>query len=273
MTAGRPLTKAKVSSFPRAVLLVVAALALLGPPCRGAILDLHTATDGSGMPLALFDPPIPTPVWLHAAAAVDEQGALRRELMHPATVKELQVVLSQPAVGGCIPEGHVSEQKILSYPRGEDLDDILRVTPYVLLARVTGVAPGLSAATPGTLLRLELVRAVRGRWKSAGPYYVFMPIGRVPLGSKVVCKTDPQYSTLPALGDQVLCLTAAPSGEHQNLLWLESPGDLIAIHEGRLSYPRLYLRKLADDRGAHETLEDLLWRLDRYTLQQDGRPR
>jgi hypothetical protein len=237
------------------------------------ILDLHTATDGSGMPLALFDPPIPTPVWLHAAAAMDEQGALRRELMHPATAKELQVVLSQPAVGGCIPEGHVSEQRILSYPRGEDLDDILRVTPYVLLARVTGVAPGLSAATPGTLLRLEPVRAVRGHWKSPGPYYVFMPIGRVPLGTKEICKTDPQYSTLPALGDQVLCLTAAPSGEHQNLLWLESPGDLIAIHEGQLSYPSLYLRKLADDRGAHETLEDLLWRLDRYTLQQEGRPR
>ena len=272
MTARMLLTRVKDSPSPIGFLLFYAALALLGPPCGAAVPGLHTATDGSGMPLALFDPPIPTPVWLHAAAAVGEDGALRRGLMYPEIADSLETLLSQSPAGGCILKGHVYDDRLPGWHRGEDLDDILRVAPYVLLARVTGLAQGLSVDTPGTLVRLEPVRAVRGQWKGPGPYYVFMPVGRVTLGSKTVCKTDKEYSNPPALGDQLLIFSSGPSGEHRNLLYLERPSDLITLHEGHLSYAPAFLNKLGGDRGAHETVEDLLWRIDRYTLQTGGKP-
>jgi hypothetical protein len=228
-------------------------------PRPGSVLDLHTATDANGMPLALFAPPIPTPVWLHAAAAWD--GKLRTELMHPATARLLGELLSRPEVGGCISPGLDRDQRILSYPRSSDLDTALREAHFVLHARVTGAAGGFQASTPGTLLRLSPLRVARGTTTTKGPFYVFVPLGRVRVGNKVICKNDPEYAGLPEPGDEVLILSAPPGNEYNNQLDLETPGDLIVIHSGKLLFPKMYQESLANDPGPHGTPAELLDRI------------
>jgi hypothetical protein len=55
--------------------------------------------------------------------------------MYPEIADSLKSLLSQSPVGGCILKGHVYDERLPGWHRGEDLDDILRVAPHVLLAR------------------------------------------------------------------------------------------------------------------------------------------
>jgi hypothetical protein len=218
------------------------------------------------MPLFLMDPPIPNPIWVDVRLILKPDGSLNREIMHPSVAEMIEELLRRPAVRGCVQTDTVWVDSTSPPPR-ESLDDAIRSSDFILLARVTGRSNGFYGGVAGTLLRLEPRQIFKGLGGAAS-YYAFMPVGSFSLGSKRICKTDERYAELPGLGDEALTFTYPPTGEHRDLLLIQGPGDILTLHGGKVSYPRRY--REAETEGKRAALprgrEELRERLQRPDL-------
>ena len=91
---------------------------------------------------------------------------------------------------------------------------------------MSGDSAGFFLGVPGQLYRIDLLRTLKGTSRR-GFYFVFLPIGTVRLGSRTICKTDPQFPVEPTLGKRVLIFTSSLGGAERELVEIYEPEDIV----------------------------------------------
>lgn len=102
----------------------------------------------------------------------------------------VRFLLEQPEVNGCIDVGMVARD---NYPGKHDrssFDSSIDTADFILEAQIDGMSPGFMQGTPGYLYRVRPVTAFKTKTQR-GYYYLFLPVGTVPLGEKRICKPIP----------------------------------------------------------------------------------
>ena len=224
------------------------------------------------MPTELYmGPDSPLPVWVDASAVFDEHGNLRSELFGDEAT-DLARQLGESGES-CLEfeNAHISYAQ--PPPRGS-LDQAVEHSRTRLLAEVTNKAFGIySGFIPGQLLQVVPLKAF-GEPLPAKHYYFFIPMGRFPLGQRLICKQDASYAEPPEVGGKVfLFIAGVPRGRDENLLVVYGPGDIVPVgRDGSLWLPKHY----AQPQGAVEkssgptSKDELLNRLEE-ALPERGR--
>ena len=146
------------------------------------------------------------PTWVSAAAAVRPDGSLDPGLFHPAWWDTLKSLLAAPTdpVEGCIPAGEVF-WSWMAPPDVSSFEAIYRSSQRVLRGRIVGREFGFDRGTPGQLFEAEVLEVYKGG-QNLATYYFFVPVGSFEAGKIKICKRDSRYSTVPAVGDEVVLM-------------------------------------------------------------------
>jgi hypothetical protein len=206
------------------------------------LVALGTSQTGGSMPRTLRgDGNSTVPVWVSAAESIGKNGNLNPALFVEAELAGIQAMLTLEPINGCIPVGPIINEY---FPRSRDrqsLQNSLRTAEMVVAGTVTGIEPGFYAGEPGSLVRIKRTELLKGQTREA-LFYVFIPVGRIPVGSKVLCKTDPAYPVAIRLGQDVLFLGPSPMGPDRRIVPLENADDLLLQQpDGTLRLPKQFL--------------------------------
>jgi hypothetical protein len=206
------------------------------------------------------------PTWVDAKRLFTPAGKLDTRVLDPEAVRYIERALATPAKDGCIEAGAILIDRIVingNYLDRTSLDATFRSAGAVIRGRVTGVSTGFQGSFPGTLIRFEPVADYKDDFKPQPVYYTFVPVGRVQIGDRVLCKTDPNYAELPAVGDEVVLFE--PKGYRGDERFLDSydgAGVVTVKRDGTLALPRSFAasvspRKLAKSVDLFARLEEL----------------
>ena len=197
------------------------ALALLGDPDRKFV-------DVAGMPTRICSGAVERdqPIWVASTSALDGTGRPDPMQLDAGGVNDLDWMLKEPEVNGCAEVGPAIFDGIAhDHDRGT-LDGAAETATSILEGVVDGVAPGFFLGVAGQLYRVSPRRALKGDL-NRDSYFFFLPIGRVPLGSKTLCAIDPNYPVAPGLGLRVLLMIDSLNGVLQEFFDLERPEDIV----------------------------------------------
>ena len=169
-------------------------------------------------------------IWVSAAVALDEHGKPSSELDGQAKA-EVTRFLETPERDGCVQEGETIFDGIADSRVRSTLDTTIDTADLVFEGRVTGIAPGFFLGVPGLLYRLDVLQRLKGP-PERGFYYVFLPVGRVPIGSKTICKTSAQYPSVPTMDHRVIVSTSSLGGTDHELVEIYDEEDIIIEEPG-----------------------------------------
>lgn len=106
----------------------------------------------------------------------------------------------------------------------------------IMIARVKilQAEPGFGWGAPGTLFRARVLEMVRSpeRHQDRQILDFFAPVGRVPLGDKVLCPRDPRFVTL-VVGDEAILLVHQLYEPNETLVSI-GDGGVLGIRNGEL---------------------------------------
>ena len=218
------------------------------------------------------------PTWVEGSQALRPSGELNVDLFDPETARTLQRLLTRPETSGCIVMGPPvrgsvqieddSGRSLVSERR--TLEEAFRASELVLEGKVTGIAFGFGDGTPGQLLRLSPIKIFKDKSAEQRQYFVFLPIGRVQVGEKTICKRDPAYPAAPKVGDRVVVLLQKGfRADYQYLAVPDSTGIVVLGQTNSVGLPAAF--RSASARHAL-SVEDVLSRLEALAKgQEDGR--
>lgn len=189
------------------------------------------------------------PSWVDASRVLTPAGEIDGTLFDSLSGQLIALTLQQREVDGCIATGapirtpiHISDDTGASLiPSRSTLDEAFRASELVFEGEVTGRSYGFSGSIAGQLLRLVPVKTFKDTLAVQRQYFVFLPIGRVKVGDKTICKVDPSYPEPPALGDRVVILLANGFREDNQYLSVpDAKGIVVFKKDGSVSLPEAF---------------------------------
>lgn len=156
------------------------------------------------------------------------------------------------------------EQEPLPFDDGQrrsNLASAAETAGWVVVARVTGRAPGFAGLRAGTLLRVQPEEVLSGDRDRTAEHYVFLEVGSFEVGGKKICTPGylaRDHAALPRVGERVLLFVGTRYKNRASFVEA-GPADLVTIRpDGGISLPEVYrksnrelLGALIDDVTAH----------------------
>ena len=162
---------------------------------QGSVPPAALDRPGSGEP----------PSWVSLALAEKEgstdNGA--RALFAPDTRSIMGRLFDSPPVHGCYELGPDILERVGVPAPPRTLEKAARQKPILLVGKVLALTPGFNIGTLGNLVRVEAEPDSRGILPGTEVLF-FVPIGEATFHGKRLCKSDPRFSGLPNVGDEVL---------------------------------------------------------------------
>jgi hypothetical protein len=214
---------------------------------------LAVAGGGDSMPQVLYStrPEIEYPVWVAAEAALDPDGTVNRALFPEWAAKDIETNFGVEPVDGCIPIGAAYEQFGIAPPARDTVRAAARNVAFALHGRVTGKSYGFHTGIPGQLLEIEPIELLKGGPENLAVYYAFFPVGNVPLGDRIYCKSDHRFPYTPEIGDELLVTDPWRARKDDRFIETWGPEGLIVIEsDGSVHLPKHM--KLGEDEEAAE---------------------
>ncbi len=214
------------------VLSLCAGLALLAD-------STSWASEPDSMPETFFaDETEQHPSWVSAGRVLTPAGEVDASLFPASFPEQLRYLLNLPEKDGCLPLREVLISRI-DPPVREDISQAARTAGVVMLAQVTGVAPGFRLTEAGHLVRVRPAEVLKGKEKvTLDEYYFFMPVGSFTVGEKRLCKTDQRYPSLPEIGQEVLLF--AFGAATRPYLNIQDDGGIVVLREKAIDVPERY---------------------------------
>jgi hypothetical protein len=146
------------------------------------------------------------PGWVREDVATEPGSErLATERFHSMSLSSLAEAIVTGSKEECIAWGQVFID-IVNPPLRGNLALNLSTSVFSFRGRVVGEAGGFFGGIPGTLVEVkpeEIYIQEDGVFRSE-TYFVFFPVGEVRLGNRKICKTDPSYPEVPAVGDDLV---------------------------------------------------------------------
>ena len=135
-------------------------------------------------------------------------GEIDPDLYQPGYAAGIEAILELPDEDGCVHINVPSDYRHAPRPEWRDLASLIDTAEFVIVARVTGLAPGFRFDEAGTLVRFIAEEWLKGDdlWGAQDDRYVFFPIGEFTIGSRSICKTQGQWPQLPTLESRLVLL-------------------------------------------------------------------
>ena len=202
-------------------------------------------------------PDAPYPIWVEATTAVDSNNFVHGEYFSDGG-EILKTWMKTPSENGCIQIGMAQPSHVEDPDRPQRRDSIqgaVATSPHIIKGTVTEVSTGFHGYVPGTLLTVHVTKTLKGE-APPSTLYAFLPVGQIPFGTQQICKSDPTYIHVPAVGDALVLFTSGFSGEDHRLAIVAQGGDIVGVqHDGHLILPSQYVS--ADAQTAIVTVHDL----------------
>lgn len=210
--------------------------------CAGLILlagSASWAAEPAPMPETFFaDAEEQHPSWVSAGRVLTSTGEVDASLFPAPFSEQLRYVLNLPEKDGCLRLREVLISRI-DPPVREDISQAVRTADVVILAQVTGLAPGFRLTEAGHLVRVRPAEVLKGQEKvTLDEYYFFFPVGSFTVGEKRICKIDERYPSLPEVGQEVLLFAFGPAT--RPYLGIQDDGGIVVLREDSLDVPERY---------------------------------
>lgn len=181
------------------------------------------------------------PFWVDASQVLTKNGQLNSQLLGPEAASDIARLLAAPEKDGCIQQGEFIIDRIVINGKTvyrSSLDDAFRSAAVAMRGRVTGRSTGFQGSFAGTLIRFEPVTIYKDNSRPRSLYYTFMPVSRLQLGSKTICKTDRNYAEVPEVGDEIVLLQPDDDRSDEQFLDAYDGAGIVTIKRGgRLALP------------------------------------
>ena len=188
------------------------------------------------------------PVWVSAAAAIDENGHLRRDLFDPYDAEVLSDPAAMPGatVGPCAINR--LESPLEEFVDLESLDALVSNASHVFVGAVVDAAPGFLSGGPGTLYGIRLEDTLSSR-SLPSEVYLFVAQASIRMHFGTVCSAVGAEAVVPRVGDRVLGFLASRAVDLEGAIYLvRLDRQLIVEREGRVVLPG-FLAKDLDGRS------------------------
>lgn len=205
------------------------------------------------------------PMWVSAASAVDETGAIRRDRFRPSTHARIEraVAKQRAALAYKSAALEVECPFTLTTHRGRQASSItdgLEHAGSIYAGRIVEIEVGFRDGVPESLLAVKVTQTFKGKLYSASEtIYVFYPQARFSVGSAVFCNRGPRADYTPQVGDSIILMpayvpleTEAPVATNQVVFYV-SEEEMILGREARVILPR----RFGNDRLATKSFDDL----------------
>ena len=183
-------------------------------------------------PQAIFYQQAANPVWISAKAA-EQKGLDDPASFHPMAADTIRHILAQTPVAGCYEAGPI----IFEFSGGRNpprsYQDAARTYPVFAYGVARELTPGFLFGEAGNLVRLEVSQISRG-FQEGQEVFVFLPLGELVFQGKKICKRDPRYAGLPAVGDEVLVFSDKPFTVKDLLLRIDYPESVTIVTGDKL---------------------------------------
>lgn len=212
----------------RAKLLQFAALSafLLGPIAARAASA--KAPDSISYPNAGYA------TWVSAQLA-EQRGLADTTVFHPQARADIAAILGQTPVAGCYEAGPMIVELSGGRNRPLSLEDAARSYPIFAYGKVRELTPGFVIGEAGHLATVEVTEASRGI-EAGRIFYVFLPLGKFVFQGKNICKVDPRYAGLPAVGDELLVFADRPALAAKGLWTIDHPEAVVLVSGGQVRW-------------------------------------
>jgi hypothetical protein len=206
------------------------------------------------------------PFWVDADQVLKKNGQINSELLGHEATRDIERILSKPAQDGCIQAGEILIDRITingKMIRRTSLAETFGSAAVAMRGRVTGRSVGFQGSFAGTLIRFEATTIYKDTSRPQRLYYTFMPVGRLKIGNRTICKTDPNYAEVPEVGDEIVLLQ--PEGYRSDDQYVDAydgAGIITVKSDGRVSLPRAFsttaARELASGTDLFARLQELM---------------
>jgi len=203
------------------------------------------------------------PSWVSAELAIDPDGEINANPIHPQAVSTIISLVKEPVVDGCVELGNVYESWVDPPNRG-DLQNGVAASELVLLGTVVGAAPGFQHSTPGQLLAIEPSRFFRAEHE-LDRYFTFFPVARFRAGPYEFCKTDTRVPIEPSVGDEVLLMVFTVNDPRAPYVDSRDEFSFVILPSaGGLSFAKVHL---ANGDNLPRSREALVEQVDHYASE------
>jgi hypothetical protein len=187
--------------------------------------------------LALKNAP---PTFVRLDTVFTPAGDVDPSLFSPSEARTIRAYLQLPEENGCVRLRGLIYDYVNQGP-SSSLDAATRKAKLLLRGLVTAAAPGFRGTEAGTLLEITPQEVVKGFVSPrGGPYYVFVPIAFFTIKDRKYCAFNPDYPSLPEVGDQLLVFVRDTESFGSSFLPLFDGTDLIVLKkDAGVDLPRL----------------------------------
>ena len=225
-----------------AVVSLLIVLALGSLPVRGASpatmepMPEVLFTDNSGRREA---------VWVAAERVLTPSGEVDTNLFSDSEPETLERLMALPEKNGCIELAGIIYD-FLNPPIRDNVYQAAKYASTVVMAEVTGLKAGFYGTDAGNLVQLLPVEILKGNsGEIRKPFYVFLPNGSFSVGAHRFCARNPNYPSLPDLGDQLMLFVPGRIDPSFPLLEILDEGGVVVLKKNSpVDLPARYQKDL-----------------------------
>ena len=238
-------------------ILAALGLAIVAAPSNPAIAQELPEEPAPTTAAELLDPPqevqyltrasgvTPYPMWVSIEAAAPDGETLVEQWFWRSSLRAHEYFMSrpeEPETGCTIVDIHYDAYGALESP--EDAKLVARV-------RVIHAEVGFGWGSPGTLFRGEVIEILKAQEAHQDRQILdfFAPMGRIPIGGRVLCPRDSRFPDL-RVGDEAILLADEVFARDEPMISI-GDGGILAIRNGDLlaegaAFKRLGLTTVED---------------------------